>query len=77
MSNAAAESEEFVRLETYENAWAGLRLIRETVEALSPPGTLPSEDAVLQLYGPEPLHEATAISDALRKLLAGPSHGPS
>jgi hypothetical protein len=33
-------------------------------------GILPSEDAVLGLYGPEPVHEATAIVKALHKLLA-------
>jgi hypothetical protein len=53
-----------------ENAWAALRMIRETVETLGPPGILPSEEAVLMLYGPEPVHEATAIVEALRKLLA-------
>jgi len=27
-------------------------------------------EAVLQLYGPEPVHEAQTIVDALRKMLA-------
>jgi hypothetical protein len=58
-----------VRNENRENAWAALRLIRETVETLAPPGTLMSEEAVLAKYGPEPVHEATAISEALRKWL--------
>jgi hypothetical protein len=61
---------EAVRRENMENAWAALRMIRETVETLGPPGILPSEEAVLMLYGPEPVHEATAIVEALRKLLA-------
>jgi hypothetical protein len=45
--------------------WAALRMIRETVEQVCPPGVLPSEEAVLQLYGPEPMHEGQAISDAI------------
>lgn len=44
-------------------------MIRETIETLGPPGILPSEEAVLGLYGPEPVHEAEAIVEALRKLL--------
>jgi hypothetical protein len=47
-------------------------MIRETVETLGPPGILPSKDAVLEHHGPEPVHEATAIVEAFRKLL---SHG--
>jgi hypothetical protein len=43
-------------------------MIRETVETLGPPGILPSQDAVLEHYGPEPVHEATAIMEALHKL---------
>ena len=39
---------------------------RETIETLGPPGILPAEG----MYGPEPVHEAEAIVDALRKLLA-------
>lgn len=57
------------RGETRENWAAALRMIREAVETLGPPGALPSQDAVLELYGPEPVHEATAIVEALRKLL--------
>lgn len=53
-----------------EPAWIALRMIRETLETLGPPGILPSEEAVLGLYGPEPVHEAEAIVEALRKLLA-------
>jgi hypothetical protein len=30
---------------------------------------VPFQDAVLVLYGAEPVHDATAIADALRKLL--------
>ena len=56
-------------LENYRNAWAGLRMIREAVETLGPPGVLPSGEAVMSLYGPEPIHEAQAIVDALASIL--------
>jgi hypothetical protein len=56
-------------LESYRNAWQALRMIREAVETLGPPGVLPSPEAVLKLYGPEPVHEGQAIVDALRKIL--------
>jgi hypothetical protein len=58
--------------ENYQNAWAALRMIRETIETLGPPGALPSREAVLMLYGPEPIHEGHAIVDALRNLLTRP-----
>jgi hypothetical protein len=57
-------------LENYCDCLAAIRMIREAVETLGPPGVLPSEEAVLQLYGPEAVHEAQAIVDALRKMLA-------
>jgi hypothetical protein len=44
-------------------------MIREAVETLGPPGVLPSQEAVLTLYGPEPVHEAQAIVGALTKIL--------
>lgn len=47
-------------------------MIRETVETLGPSGILISEEQVLAQYGPEPVHEATAIVEALRKLLGRP-----
>jgi hypothetical protein len=53
-----------------QNALAALRMIRETIETLGPPGVLPSGEGVLMLYGPEPIHEGQAIVDALRKILA-------
>jgi hypothetical protein len=58
------------RRETRECWPAALHMIRETVKTLSPPGILPSQDAVLERYGPEPVHEAAAIVAALRELLA-------
>ena len=57
------------REQTQESWSAALHLIRETVETLGPAGLLPSREAVLQLYGPEPLHEATAIAAAIRTLV--------
>lgn len=53
-----------------QNAWAALRMIRETIETLGPPGLLISEEEVLAQFGPEPVHEATAIVDALRVIFA-------
>jgi hypothetical protein len=58
-----------ILLANYRNAWAGLRMIREAVETLGPPGVLPSGEAVISLYGPEPIHEAQAIVDALAAIL--------
>ena len=58
------------RQETSESWSAALQMIREAVETLGPPGILPSKDAVLEHYGPEPVHEAAAIVEALHKLLA-------
>jgi hypothetical protein len=68
---AIDEAEDEHGRENYQNAWAALRMIRETIETLGPPGARPSGEAVLMLYGPEPIHEGQAISDALRKLLGG------
>ena len=34
-------------LANYRNAWVGLRMIREAVETLGPPGVLPSDEAVI------------------------------
>jgi hypothetical protein len=62
--------------ENYQNALVALRLIRETIETLGPLGVLPSNEAVLMLYGPEPIHEGQAISDALRKLLSAAPPSP-
>ncbi|WOH55328.1 hypothetical protein [Bradyrhizobium sp. BWC-3-1] len=54
--------------ENMQNAWAALRMVREAVETLGPPGILISEEEVLAQSGPEPIHEATAIVDALTTL---------
>ena len=37
--------------------------IREAGEALGPPDVLLSGEAVISLYGPEPIHEAQALVD--------------
>ena len=67
MSSASELAE--ARLETRESWSVALQMIRETVETLGPPGILPSREAVLQLYGPEPVHEAEALSAAIRTLV--------
>ncbi|MER8439299.1 PAC2 family protein [Mesorhizobium sp. M1312] len=43
----------------------GLQLVRMTIELACPAGVLPSEDAVLLLYGPEPIHEGEALAKAI------------
>lgn len=47
------------------NAWSALRMVRLAIEATCPAGVLPSEDAVLGLYGPEPIHEGEALAKAI------------
>jgi hypothetical protein len=64
-------------LRNYRNAWQALRMVRETVETLGPPGVLLSEDGVLRKYGPEPIHEGQAIVDALTTILAEPKPKPA
>jgi hypothetical protein len=59
--------------DNYQNALAALRMIRETIETLGPPGALPSRDTVLIERGPEPIHEGQAIVDALKRLLSPPA----
>lgn len=65
-----AQKAEAVAAANRENAWAALRMIRQAVEELGPVGALVSEEAVLQLYGPEPVHEAQAIIEGIQKLCA-------
>lgn len=48
-----------------QNAWAGLKLVRMAIEQTCPAGVLPSEEAVLLLYGPEPVHEGEALAKAI------------
>ena len=60
-------------LQNYRDCLTALRMIREAVETLGPPGILPSEEAVLRLYGPEAVHEAQAIVDALTNILGDPA----
>lgn len=54
--------------ENYKNAWAALRMIREAIETLGPPGVLPPGEQVVGLYGPEPVHEAEAIVVAIQRM---------
>jgi hypothetical protein len=63
-------------LENYRNAWTGLHMIREAIEELGPVGVLPSPEAVIVKYGPEPIHEAQAIVDALATILGAPAGKP-
>jgi hypothetical protein len=51
--------------ENIRNAWAALRLVRAAIELSCPAGVLPSEEAVLLLYGPEPIHEGEALAKAI------------
>lgn len=44
---------------------AGLQLVRMAIEMTCPAGVLPSEEAVLGLYGPEPIHEGEALAKAI------------
>jgi hypothetical protein len=57
--------------ENMQNAWAALRMIREAVETFGPATSLDGEDAVL-LRGPEPVHEAEAIVEAIMRLATPP-----
>ena len=50
-------------------------MIREAIEELGPVGVLPSQEAVIVRYGPEPVHEAQAIVDALASILAARRNG--
>jgi hypothetical protein len=53
--------------ETIQNAWAGLKLVRTAIEQTCPVGVLPREEAVLLLYGPEPVHEGEALAKPLSR----------
>ncbi|WP_027155029.1 hypothetical protein [Mesorhizobium sp. WSM2561] len=51
--------------ENIRNAWAALKLVRMAIEQTCPAGVLPSEEAVVLLYGPEPIHEGEALAKAI------------
>ncbi|UVC12883.1 PAC2 family protein [Mesorhizobium onobrychidis] len=51
--------------ENIRNAWAALKLVRMAIEQTCPAGVLPSEEAVLLLFGPEPVHEGEALAKAI------------
>ena len=59
-----------------QNAWAALRMIREAVETLGPPGAIPSRDTVLIERGAEPIHEAGHCRHLRKLLSAGPPSLP-
>ena len=63
--NAEASNKRWA--DNYQNAWAGLRMIREAVENLGPCASLISEEGVLATKGPEPIHEAEAIVEAITR----------
>lgn len=55
-----------------EPHYAAMKMVRETIEFLfGPQANLISEEAVLGVYGPEPVHEAQAIVDALMRIKHG------
>jgi hypothetical protein len=58
-----------------QNAWAAIRMIREAVEEFGPVASLESEDANL-LRGPEPVHAAEAIVEALSRVRAALAAAP-
>ena len=62
------EAEREIWRQGAQNGKAALRMIRETVETLGPVGVLMSEEAVIGHYGPEPVHEAEAICEALVRM---------
>jgi hypothetical protein len=52
--------------ENAQNGWAALHNIREVLTALAPPGSLPDEAEFT--YGPEHVHEAAVLIDAIHAL---------
>lgn len=55
--------------ETVEPYAVALFLIREAIgDMFGPVADLISEEAVLQLKGPEPIHDAEAIIEALQRI---------
>lgn len=63
-----------IEVESMENAYAALAMVREAMEEVAP-GALPSPESVAKRYGPEPVHEAEAIADTLRELFASADRG--
>ncbi|MCF6117178.1 hypothetical protein L2449_09660 [Mesorhizobium muleiense] len=62
--------------ENIRNAWVALRLVRLAIEETCPAGVLPSEEAVLLLYGPEPVHEGEALAKAIIETVERLTHCP-
>jgi hypothetical protein len=59
---------EAVWRENLKTAWHALRMIREAVETLRPPGAVRAEEAVLATLGPEPTHEAMALIEGIQAI---------
>jgi hypothetical protein len=55
----------------------GCQSMASRQSATGPPGVLPSGEAVISLYGPEPIHEAEAIVDALAVILGDDPASPA
>jgi hypothetical protein len=53
---------EDVALENYRNAWTALRMIREVVETLGPPGVLPPRKRCSRSTGPSRSTKAKLLS---------------
>lgn len=51
--------------QTSRDERAALKLVRMAIEQTCPADVLPSEEAVLLLYGPEPVHEGEALAKAI------------
>ncbi|MGX9571851.1 hypothetical protein [Mesorhizobium sp. f-mel] len=45
--------------------WTALHMVLMAIEETCPAGVLPSEEAVLLLYGPEPIHEGETLAKAV------------
>ena len=72
LARARAEAEQ--ARENLRSAWTALRMIREAVETLGPPGAMRSEEAVLATLGPEPTDEAEAIIEGIKAIAAEPTN---
>jgi hypothetical protein len=59
-----------IGLENLREAWAALRMIREAVEELGPPGCIQSEEWVCATRGPTPMAEAEEIVRGIHKIAA-------
>ena len=70
VERARAELAEDAAKVVTQEGWEALRMIRDAVEELGPPGAIRSEEAVLKTLGPEMRHEAQAIVEGIQALAA-------